>query len=158
MSSARNLREVDHAEIITFVDEWWGGRHVSDKLPRLFFKYFRDTSFVLEEDGRILAFLIGIIPKDSEEAYIHFVGIHPDHRKTGLAKRLYETFLDEARDRECKRVRCITSPVNKTSVSFHTGMGFEIEGGDGEVDGVSIHTNYDGDGKDKVLFVKKLSG
>lgn len=156
MIETRNLQKADHGEIVAVVDDWWG-RRVSEKLPRLFFRYFQDTSFVLE-DGRIFAFLIGLIPENQKEAYIHFAGVHPEHRKNGLAKRLYEKFFDEARKKGCGRVRCITSLVNKTSISFHTNMGFEIESGDGLADGVSVHTDYDGDGKDKVVFVKTLSG
>ena len=158
MIEPRYLREADHGEIVTVVDDWWDRRHVSEKLPRLFFRYFRDTSFVLEDDGRIFAFLIGVISDSQKEAYIHFVGVHPEHRKNGLAKRLYEKFSDEARRKGCDGVRCITSPVNKASISFHANIGFEIECGDGVADGVPVHTDYDGDRKDKVVFVKTLSG
>jgi hypothetical protein len=35
-------------------------------------------------------------------------------------------------------------------------MGFEIEEGDKKVDGVSIHTDYDGSNQDRVLFMKNL--
>ncbi len=157
MIETRYLREADHGEIVTVVDDWWGHR-VSEKLPRLFFRYFRDTSFVLEDDSRIFAFLIGLIPENQKESYIHFAGVHPEHRKNGLAKRLYEKFFDEARRKGCDRVRCITSPVNKASISFHANIGFEIESGDGVADGVPVHTDYDGDGKDKVVLMKTLSG
>jgi hypothetical protein len=37
------------------------------------------------------------------------------------------------------------------------GMGFEIETGDREVDGVPVYTDYDGSNQDRVLFVKKIS-
>jgi hypothetical protein len=40
--------------------------------------------------------------------------------------------------------------------AFHARVGFEIEEGDGDVDGMSVHTNYDGDEKDKVVFAKAL--
>jgi len=51
----------------------------------------------------------------------------------------------------------VTSPVNKVSISFHTRMGFEIESGNKEVDGISVFADYDGPNQDRVLFVKKLS-
>jgi hypothetical protein len=31
--------------VISVVDDWWNGRHIADKLPRLFFELFTDTSF-----------------------------------------------------------------------------------------------------------------
>jgi ribosomal protein S18 acetylase RimI-like enzyme len=126
---------------------------VADKLPRLFFRYFQDASFAVEERGEIVAFLIGLIGSPERGAYIRFLGVHPGHRTRGIARRLYELFLDEAQCRGCSKARCITSPVNEASIAFHVRMGFEIEG-DGEFDAVSAHTNYDG--KDKVVFAKVL--
>ncbi|RAP22367.1 hypothetical protein C2W64_03582 [Brevibacillus laterosporus] len=36
-------------------------------------------------------------------------------------------------------------------------MGFEIERGDTEVDGISVFSDYDGKNESRVLFVKKVS-
>lgn len=144
----RNLRESDHRAIISVVDEWWG-RPMAHNLPRLFFRYFEDTSFVVEEDGEISAFLIGFVSQSRrDEAYIHFVGASPGHRGRGAAKSLYEKFFDEARRRGCERVRCITSPVNEGSIAFHRSLGFAVE----------THSDYDGNGKPKVVFEKGIRG
>lgn len=152
----RNLRESDHERIVSVVDEWWG-RPMTQNLPRLFFRHFEDTSFVFEDDGGIVAFLIGFVSQSrNREAYIHFAGVHPAHRGRGVAKALYERFFDEARGRGCERVRCITSPANESSIVFHTRMGFEIEAGDGVSGGTPVHQNYDGDGKPKVVFTKGM--
>ncbi len=40
---------------------------------------------------------------------------------------------------------------------LHTSMGFEVLEGEGEENGVGVHRDYDGDGGDKVVFVRKLS-
>lgn len=53
-------------------------------------------------------------------------------------------------------VRCVTSPVNKTSIAYHKKMGFDIEEGNKQIDGVEVTTNYDGKGQDRVCFVKQL--
>ena len=153
----RHLREEDHGPVVAAVDGWWGGRRVADKLPRLFFRYFTETSFAVEEDGELVAFLVGIVGSPADEAYVHFVGVHPDHRSRGLGRRLYERFFDEASRRGCRSVRAITSPVNTGSVGFHTSMGFEVLEGDGVENGVSVHRDYDGDGGDKVVFVREIS-
>ncbi|MDQ3508657.1 MAG: GNAT family N-acetyltransferase [Actinomycetota bacterium] len=144
----RNLRESDHEKIVSVADEWWG-RPMTHNLPRLFFRHFEDTSFVVEEDEEIAAFLIGFVSQSRlEEAYIHFAGVHPAHRGRGTAKALYDRFFDEARKRGCERVRCITSSVNKTSIAFHRSLGFTAE----------TCPDYDGDGKPKVVFEKGICG
>lgn len=153
----RQLRESDHASVVAVVDDWWGGRRVAGKLPRLFFRYFAETSFAVEEDGELVAFLVGIVGSPAHEAYVHFVGVRPDRRSRGLGRQLYGRFLDEARRRGCRTVRAITSPVNSGSVGFHTSMGFEILKGDDVEGGVSVHSGYDGDGEDKVVFVRRIS-
>ena len=61
-----------------------------------------------------------------------------------------------AQAKKCATVRCVTAPVNKNSIAFHLGMGFEMEAQDIVMDGVPVYQNYDGAGEDRVLFVKRL--
>lgn len=153
----RPIGEHDHAPIIAVVDQWWGGRQMAGLLPRLFFAHFQATSFAVEEHGQLIAFLIGFVSQtDPRQAYIHFVGIHPEHRQRGLGSQLYQLFFENVRARGCDSVRCITSPVNTGSVAFHRRMGFQIEKSDRERDGVPYTADYDGPGQDRVCFVRTL--
>jgi ribosomal protein S18 acetylase RimI-like enzyme len=100
-------------------------------LPRLFFEHFRETSFVAEDGGEVVGFLNGFLSQSStDEAYIHFVGVRPDRRGTGLARELYDRFFAVARAHGRTLVRCVTSPVNEGSVAFHRALGFEVERSD----------------------------
>ncbi|MEM5015538.1 GNAT family N-acetyltransferase [Metabacillus indicus] len=153
----RQVEGRDYYAISPLIDEWWGGRHMSDMLPKLFFDHFTRTSFVAEREGEIIGFLIGFLSQThSNEAYIHFAGVHPDYRKHSIGKKLYNEFFNEARKNGRTIVRCVTSPVNKVSVAYHTKLGFQIEKGDKTLNGLSITTNYDGQNQDRVLFVKEL--
>ena len=157
MLEIRNAEPRDFYFVTSVIDVWWGGRQMRDMLPKLFFVHFRDTSFIAEADGQIVGFLNGFFSQTfSDEAYIHFVGVHPDYRKHSIARALYEKFFAVTHAHGRNIVRCVTSPVNKTSIAFHLRMGFEIEQGDAIQDGISVHTNYDGKGESRVLFVKKL--
>jgi ribosomal protein S18 acetylase RimI-like enzyme len=156
--SIRHVEPNDCQPIISVVDDWWGGRNMSDMLPRLFFVHFRQTSFVAEIEGRIIGFIIGFVSQTfPTEAYIHFAGIHPDFRKCGLGRVLYERFFEVARDLGRTVVRCVTSPVNKGSIAFHLRMGFNIEISETIVEGISVAKNYDGQDRDRVLFSKTLN-
>lgn len=148
----------DYPFVISVVDNWWGGRPMSAMLPKLFFVHFRDTTFVAEEDGATVGFLSGFLSQSREdEAYIHFVGVHPDYRGRGVAKALYERFFDAVQAKGRSVVRCLTSPVNEGSISFHQKMGFSLEGEDRDSQGRPIVRNDDGRGGDRVLFVRHLS-
>jgi GNAT superfamily N-acetyltransferase len=153
----RPIRSSDYLTVISVIDAWWGGRHMADMLPRLFFEHFTDTSFAAEHDGELAGFLVGFRSQSRPgEAYIHFVGVHPGERGHGLGRRLYERFFEAARAGGCDRVRAVTSPVNRGSVAFHQRMGFDIEPGAAGPDGIAVAAGYDGEGQDRVRFVKKL--
>jgi ribosomal protein S18 acetylase RimI-like enzyme len=153
----RNLVETDYDPVIAALDEWWGGRRMTDMLPRLFFKHFNDTSFVIIENNEVVAFLVGFLSQaHPNQAYVHFTGVHPEYRKKGFAARLYQTFFAAVRQKGCDTVSLVTSPVNKNSVAFHTRIGFRIETGDSAVGGLAVNTAYDGPGEDRVLLVKAL--
>jgi len=153
----RHLSPADYPLVISVIDDWWGGRHMADMLPRLFFEHFTDTSFAAERDGELVGLLVGFQSQSRPaEAYIHFVGIHPAERGHGLGRQLYEGFFAAARARGCDLVRAVTAPVNRGSVRFHAQMGFDIEPGDAQAGGVPVAAGYDGDGQDRVRFVRKL--
>ncbi len=118
-------------------------------LPKLFFLHFEGTSFVAEDDDEdLVGFLCGFLSQTSEdEAYIHFVGVTPDQRGEGVGRALYERFLTEVAASGRSVVRCVTSPVNQGSLSFHEALGFEAE---------RVVPDYDGPGEDRVLLVKRI--
>ena len=155
--NVRNVQPSDYPAIISVLDEWWGGRKMSDMLPRLFFEHFCETSFIIEEDGRIAAFLIGFFSQSRpEEAYIHFVGVHPQCRKRGFGRELYERFFAAMRQGQRVLVRCVTAPINTGSIAFHTRMGFRIEPGEAELNGVAYDPDHDGPGEHRVRFVLQV--
>jgi predicted GNAT superfamily acetyltransferase len=127
----RNAEPADYDRVSPLVDDWWGGRQMRALLPRLFFEHFRETSFVAEEDGELVGFLNGFLSQSfPDEAYIHFVGVRPDRRGSGLARELYERFFAVARANGRSLVRCVTAPVNEGSLAFHHALGFDVERGD----------------------------
>src|SRR5579872_6325275 len=153
----RQLPISDYPFVISVSDQWWGGRQMADKLPRLFFEHFTDTSFAAERDGKLTGFLAGFISQSRPgEAYIHFVGVDPAERGTGLGRLLYEAFFQNAMARGCVLVRAVTSPVNRGSVAFHQRMGFQLEPGNAQVDGIPVFSGYDGPGGDQVRFIRSL--
>ncbi|MEV0032539.1 GNAT family N-acetyltransferase [Nocardia sp. NPDC050793] len=139
----------DYDAVIAVVDAWWG-RPVSASLPRLFFDHFAATSLVAECDGELAGFLAGFFSPDHvDEAYIHFVGVRPGQRGSGLARGLYHRFIDGARLDGRTMIRAITSPGNTNSIAFHEAMGFEV--------GEPVR-DYNGQGRDMVTFVLSVCG
>ncbi|MCP3032336.1 GNAT family N-acetyltransferase [Halobacillus sp. A1] len=154
----RFVNSSDYYVISPLINDWWGGREMSAMLPKLFFDHFNNSSFIAEDNGEIVGFLIGFMSQSKvDQAYIHFVGVHPDYREKHIGKHLYEEFYNAAQKEDRYIIKAITSPVNKTSVAYHTKMGFDIKDGDKVTDGISVSSDYDGPGQDRVIFVKHLN-
>jgi predicted GNAT superfamily acetyltransferase len=144
----RAARPDDYAAIVSVVDEWWG-RPMAHMMPRLFLDHFHATSLVAEREGALAGFLIGFhSPSQPARAYVHFVGVAPDERRTGLARRLYTAFFDAAIHHGCTTVNSITGPANTGSIAFHRAMGFAVRG---------PVPDYDGPGADRMVFSRPLA-
>lgn len=158
--SIRHTRESDHPVIVEAIGRWWDTPNramLGLLMPRLFLQFFTQTSWIVEdESGEIGAFLIGFRSQDDPDvAYIHFVGVDPELRRSRIAAQLYALFFAEMRERGCREVRAITGPFNKRSQAFHQAMGFE-QHGDRDIDGVLAYPDYDGPGEPRVTFTRDL--
>jgi predicted GNAT superfamily acetyltransferase len=141
--AVRQARAGDYDAIAAVVDDWWG-RPIAGFLPRLFLDHFHGTSLVAERDGTLAGFLVGFLsPSLPSEAYVHFVGVAPDLRRTGLARDLYTRFFDLAAGHGRTVVSAVTSPVNARSIAFHRRLGFVVAG---------PVADYNGPGHDLVTF------
>jgi ribosomal protein S18 acetylase RimI-like enzyme len=145
----RHAQPSDYGRVIQHLNAWWGGREMAPILPQLFFVHFEGTSFVAEdEDGRLVGFLVGFLSQtDATDAYVHFIGVAPDRRGSGLGRELYERFFEAAKENGRTTVRSVTSPANADSVAFHEALGFTVD---------RVAKDYDGPGEDRVLLVKHL--
>ncbi|SDH57378.1 GNAT family N-acetyltransferase [Nonomuraea jiangxiensis] len=143
----RPATPADYDAIAAVVDDWWG-RPILSVLPRLYLDHFHRTSLIADGPAGMSGFLIGFMsPSLPDEAYIHFVGVSPGARGSGLARTMYERFFDLARRHDRRVVKAITAPVNTASQAFHRRLGFTV--GD-PVPG------YNGPGTSVVTFARTL--
>ena len=145
----RHAKPSDYGRVIGRINVWWGGREMAPMLPQLFFLHFEGTSFVAEDGDELAGFLCGFLSQTSDdEAYIHFVGVDPERRGSGIGTALYEHFFDEVQAAGRSVVRCVTSPANEGSLAFHEALGFDVE---------RVVPDYDGPGEDRAVLVKRLA-
>lgn len=137
----------DYDQIIAVVDDWWG-RPVASALPRLFLDHFWNTSRVAEDHRGLAGFLVAFMsPAQPHVAYIHFVGVRPDLRRTALARAFYEEFTRHARQHGGRELRAITAPGNSGSIRFHERLGFAVS---------EVAADHNGPGRAMVTFRRDL--
>jgi len=151
----RPSTERDHPDVVAALHSWWDYPEAEARssqraalVPRLFFQHFTDTSLIVRDGNRLVAFLIGFLSQSrSDEAYIHFVGVEPRSRGCGLGADLYERFFAVVREHGRRKVLAITSASNTGSQAFHRRMGFTVS---------DPMTNYDGRGGAHVVFSREI--
>ena len=81
--------------------------------------------FVWDEEGRIAAAVI--VQRQGTTALwsIGMVGVLPEYRRRGLARRLLSRALDDLRERGCEKVVLGVIDGNVPAYSLYTGLGFE---------------------------------
>lgn len=154
----RNGRPSDHEKVVSVMPEWWGGRNLSSSVLKIFFIHFSNTTYIAEINGELVGFLVGFMSQtEANVGYIHFAGVHPEFRKSGIGRSLVQRFYEACKENNRSIVKSCTSPTNKLSIDFHKRMGCVIEEGDGIIHGVPVTLNYLGKDNPKVLFKKELN-
>ena len=151
----RTATEDDYPTVLTAVADWWGdiGGQTGPQLrtallPRLFFQHFTDTSLIATDDHRLAGFLVGLLSQTHpDQAYIHFAGVRPGLRRSGLGRLLYGHFFDLVRARGRTRIHAITSVENTRSQAFHRRLGFTVS---------EPIPGYEGPHADRVVFTLDL--
>jgi ribosomal protein S18 acetylase RimI-like enzyme len=156
----RRPTEADYPTIVAVVDEWFGGRRTHDRLPRFWFRHFRGTSWVAEDDVRALVgFLVGFLsPDDPTVAVIHLAAVDPNHRRQRIGATLYDHFAADAAGRGATALETVVWPGDPIAIAFHRATGFEPVFGPEtrNLYGSPAFADYDFEREDRILFERPL--
>jgi GNAT superfamily N-acetyltransferase len=148
----------DFLAILTDLEDFWGD--AADRARRvhhpIFVHEFGDTAWIVRDEGRIIAYLLGFWSQTEPTGYIHLVAVRKSHQGESIGPLLYERFEAVARQHGCTKLKAITPPINTGSIAFHRHLGFRLLGEPNE-EGVPVVTDYFGPGIPRVVFEKKLA-
>ncbi len=127
----RGIKKEDFDYIVSVLDRWWGGPS-GERAHPVFFYELGEQALIAELDGEVVGFLLGFLaPTDPPTAYVHLVGIHPEHRRRGVGKELYEQFTRRAQGAGARRIKAITTVGNEGSNPLPRGARLRRPGGAG---------------------------
>ena len=158
----RRATETDHAVLEPLLLDWMGGsRALASAAERVWFRHFSSTSVVAETpDGRIAGFVVGFVSPDRpEEAVVVALATNPNLRRRGVGRLLAAEFGRTVRAAGVRRVVVAVPPDERVAVDFLRRIGFTPTDGPGtqRLYGVSSLPGYDGEGRDRALFVRELA-
>ena len=141
----RKITKDDFDQIVEVIDRWWGGPMANFAHP-MFFYELGDNALIVEEENRLVGFLLGFIVFNTPKTgYVHLVGIHPDFRRKGVGRILYETFTERCRALGCERMKSMSFTLPELPYA-HDALGWassELE-------------DYAGRDRRRIVFTKEL--
>lgn len=156
----RHPTEDDQPRIVALVDEWFSGRRVRHLVGRSWFRHFGSTSWLaVDPTDQPLGFVLGYrSPDRPDEAVVHLVGVHPNHRRHGIGRSLVREFVAAMRAAGARTVTALAWPGEPPSTAFFGAVGFHPDGGPGSQNlfGTTAFPDYDGAGEDRIVFVLQL--
>jgi ribosomal protein S18 acetylase RimI-like enzyme len=145
--ATRRITKDDFDRIVTVIDHWWGGPISTLAHPIFFYELGRFARVVVDDADDVVGFLLGFVADEAERTgYVHLVGIHPAHRRKGVARTLYQEFVRDCARGGCTRMKAITTPGNEPSRRFHVALGWKVE----ELD------DYAGPGRRRMVFTSPI--
>jgi GNAT superfamily N-acetyltransferase len=154
--NVRRIAKGDFDRVVEVIDHWWGGP-ISTFAHPIFYYELGEQALVVEQGADMIGFLLGFAAPGVERAephglqaartgYVHLVGIHPEYRRRGVGRLLYDRFTDSCRQAGCARMKAITAPGHEGSIRFHVALGWRMQ----EID------DYAGPGRRRIVFTKSL--
>jgi len=147
--------KADFDQILTDFVDFWGDERTKGLHHCVYLYEFGNSAYVIKENGRVVAYLFGLLSQTAPIGYVKFIGVRRSHQRQGLGRRLYEHFTEFARAHGCRELKAITSPTNKGSIAFHRKLGMELIGEPDE-EGIPVVRDYGGPGIHRVVFRKKI--
>lgn len=143
-------------EIVTHIAEFWGSDRTLHLHQALVIYEFGDTAYVIEDQGKVAAYLFAFISQTEPTGYINLIAVRDTQRNHGYGRLLYEHFMAVAEARGCTKLKAITSPTNSASIAFHRRLGMTLLG-EANADGIPVVRDYHSPGHAMVVFSMKIA-
>jgi GNAT superfamily N-acetyltransferase len=147
--------KADFDQILRDIADFWGDERTLAVHHPMFLYEFGNSAYVMKEGDLVVGYLFGVLSQTETVAYVHLLSVRRSHQRQGIARRLYEHFINFAIENGFQEIKSITSPNNKISIAFHRRMGMELLGERGD-EGIPVIKNYSGPGIHRVIFYKRI--
>lgn len=123
-TTIRNFKDSDKTDVINI----WNlcGLIVPGNNPEtdieLKMKFQPELFFVAESDGKIIGTVM--TGYDGHRGWLNYLGVHPDHRKSGCGRLLIDYSIKKLKDLGCPKLNLQVRNSNISVIDFYKKLGF----------------------------------
>jgi len=99
-------------------DDWYGREQLAEEIADP-----KTHLFIAEVDSEIAGFAHAFV--DGKEGDLLRLYIHPDHRRKGIGRELFESVCDKLLEYDIERIRAMVLAENELGNEFYRDLGFE---------------------------------
>ena len=136
-ATRNDIDKVLEIEGLSFLPPW--DRHI--------FELALDDIFLVFDDQDILGYSIAVCCSKNIRATIMKMGVHPDHRRKGVATVLIKQILEILKDKKIKDVCLNVEITRKPAIALYEKFGFQII--------QTIHMDYEDELADDAFYIMK---
>ena len=137
-ATRNDIDKVLEIEGLSFLPPW--DRHI--------FELALDDIFLVFDDQDILGYSIAVCCSKNIRATIMKMGVHPEHRRKGVATVLIKQILEILKDKKIKDVCLNVEITRKPAIALYEKFGFQII--------QTIHMDYEDELADDAFYIMKL--
>lgn len=137
-ATRNDIDKVLEIEGLSFLQPW--DRHI--------FELALDDIFLVFDDQDILGYSIAVCCSKNIRATIMKMGVHPEHRRKGVATVLIKQILEILKGKKIKDVCLNVEITRKPAIALYEKFGFEII--------QTIHMDYEDELADDAFYIMKL--
>jgi len=145
----------DYQQILDELPAFWDGRDLRPAHHSMFLHEFGNSAFVIRDEGKVVAYLFGLLSQTEPVGYVHLIAVRADARRRRLGQKLFAHFVEFARRHGCRYVKAITIQSNADSIAFHKSLGMQLLG-EPDSAGIPIVRDYAGRNEPRVVFWKSI--
>ena len=137
-ATRNDIDKVLEIEGLSFLQPW--DRHI--------FELALDDIFLVFDKQDILGYSIAVCCSKKIRATIMKMGVHPDHRRKGIATALLKQLIKILKEKEILDVCLNVEIIRKPAIALYEKFGFKIM--------QTIHMDYEDDLADDAFYIMKL--
>jgi diaminobutyrate acetyltransferase len=157
----RKATQDDFLKIHKFTAECPPLENYPEHVYKIILRYFGDYCFIAEDNGKIIGFVMGIVPQSISHTYFLWdIGIDSSYQRQGIGTALLKEIENELEKLGFIRIEVTIDPVNTSSQKFFEEMGYKNISGK-ERKTIKVHgniaiQNYYSPGRHFMLYEKQI--
>lgn len=127
MMRIRNPKESEFKKVYRFISKCKPLESYKAHFYKIMLRYFKDTCFIANCEGRIAGFVLGFISQTQDKTFFLWqIGVNPSMQGKGVGQIFLKTVEKNIKKKGIERIELTIAPKNKPSQRLFEKNGYSV--------------------------------